>query len=189
MHAPHCPLVNGYSACGLGAPALGSTTGLPVTSAANGPWRATADAGRGAGLRNGCDGCDGDGGGGARGSAVCGRGLTPAARPDGSGGATRQQPPAPPPPQAVAGRQWCLSRGDAEAGRAEAGRAETGRAEAGRADAGRPNGDAAFRRTAEVGRGLVGGCGSWPRPCGCRSGLQSWIQYDYRLESCCHRLG
>ena len=139
-------------------------------------------------MRNGCDGCDGDGGGGARGSAVCGRGLTPAARPDGSGGATRQQPPAPPPPQAVAGRQWCLSRGDAEAGRAEAGRAEagraeTGRAEAGRADAGRPNGDAAFRRTAEVGRGLVGGCGSWSRPCGCRSGLQAWIQYDYRLET------
>jgi hypothetical protein len=138
-------------------------------------------------LRNGCDGCDGDGGGGARGSAVCGRGLTPAARPDDSGGTTRQQPPAAPPPQAVAGQRWCVSRGDAVAGRAVAGRAVAGRTVAGRAvagcaDAGRLNGDAAFRRTAEVGRGLVGGCGSRPRSCGCRSAGVMLSQVGLRLR-------
>jgi len=126
-------------------------------------------------LRNGGDGDRGDGGGGARGSAVCGRGLTPAARPDGSGGVTRQQPPAPPPPQEVAGQRWRASRGDAGRGDANCNDADCADA------AGRPNGDAAFRRTAEVGRGLVGGCGSRPRPCSCTSRSRAWTPHGNHM--------
>ena len=106
---------------------------------------------------------------------MCGRGLTPAARPDGSGGVTRQQPPAPPPPQEVAGQRWRASRGDA--GRDDANCNDADCADA----AGRPNGDAAFRRTAEVGRGLVGGCGSRPRPCSCTSRSRAWTPHGNHM--------
>ena len=109
----------------------------------------------------------------ARGSAVCGRGA------DASGAARRQRrrdAPAAPGATAAAGGSG------AAVARITGRRDDANCNDAGCADAaGRPNGDAASRRTAEVGRGLVGGCGSRPRPCSCTSRSRAWTPHDNHM--------